>query len=94
MVADMCNSAQGMMFPLGPGDLHLPFICRRINHNQIKTYAELFPYIPVGRLLNTSYPLQYELNMAIRSEDTFVPNLQKVSFVSAQDASAYNEDVK
>ncbi|GAA4313911.1 FMN-binding glutamate synthase family protein [Mucilaginibacter gynuensis] len=72
-----------------PCDLHRQFIYRRISPNQIQTYAQLFPYIPIGSLLKTPYPLQYELDMAISSEHTFVPDYNKVGAVEYGGASAY-----
>jgi glutamate synthase domain-containing protein 2 len=64
-----------------PCDLHRAYIYRRVSANQIQTYAELFPYIPVGSLLKTPYPAQFEFDMAISSEDTFVPDYSKVGSV-------------
>lgn len=64
-----------------PCDLHRAYIYRRISPNQIQTYAELFPYIPIGSLLQTPYPAQFELDMALSSEDTFVPDYSKVGSV-------------
>jgi glutamate synthase domain-containing protein 2 len=64
-----------------PCDLHRAYIYRRISANQIQTYAELFPYIPIGSLLQTPYPAQFEFDMAISSEDTFVPDYSKVGSV-------------
>ena len=72
-----------------PDDIHRSFIYRRINQSQILTYGELFPYIPKGSLLKTPYPLQFEMDMTISSENTFVPDYSKVSSVSSEDASAY-----
>jgi glutamate synthase domain-containing protein 2 len=64
-----------------PDDIHRSFIYRRISHNLIQTYSELFPYIAKRSLLETPYPKNFELDMAISSEETFVPNYDKVSFV-------------
>jgi len=64
-----------------PCDLHRAYIYRRTSANQIQTYAELFPYIPIGSLLQTPYPAQFEFDMAISSEDTFVPDYSKVGSV-------------
>ena len=72
-----------------PDDIHRMFIYRRVSSNQIQTYAELFPYIPKGSLLKTPYPSIFELDMALSSETTFVPNYNLVSTVSSEDASAY-----
>jgi glutamate synthase domain-containing protein 2 len=72
-----------------PDDLHRMFIYRRVSNNQIQTYGELFPYIPKGSLLKTPYPLSFELDMAISSENTFVPDYTKVSQVASTEASAF-----
>jgi glutamate synthase domain-containing protein 2 len=72
-----------------PDDLHRMFIYRRVSNNQIQTYGELFPYIPKGCLLKTPYPASFELDMAISSEKTFVPDYNKVSQVDSTEASAY-----
>jgi len=72
-----------------PCDIHRMFIYRRVSNNQIQTYGELFPYIPKGSLLKTPYPLSFEMDMAISSEENFVPDYTKVSTVSSEDASAY-----
>lgn len=72
-----------------PDDIHRSFIYRRINHSQIQTYSELFPYIPKKSLLATPYPSQFELDMAISSEHTFMPDYNKVSQVEISVATAY-----
>jgi hypothetical protein len=72
-----------------PNDIHRVFIYRRINHSQIQTYAELFPYTQKGSLLNTPYPLNFEMDMAISSAESFVPDYNKVSAVDSVEASAY-----
>ncbi|WP_158994811.1 FMN-binding glutamate synthase family protein [Mucilaginibacter sp. L196] len=72
-----------------PADIHRMFIYRRVSSSQIQTYGELFPYIPKGSLLNTPYPSTFELDMAISSETTFVPNYTLVSQVDSTEASAY-----
>ncbi|MEO6151354.1 MAG: FMN-binding glutamate synthase family protein [Mucilaginibacter sp.] len=64
-----------------PDDIHRQFIYRRVSANQVQTYDELFPYIPQGSLLNTPYPVHFEKDMAISSEDTFVPDYSKVGHV-------------
>ncbi|MES2277354.1 MAG: FMN-binding glutamate synthase family protein [Bacteroidota bacterium] len=64
-----------------PCDLHRNFIYRRVSPNQIQTYAELFPYIPKGSLLQTPYPKAFEMDMTISCTETFVPDYSKVSMV-------------
>jgi glutamate synthase domain-containing protein 2 len=72
-----------------PCDLHRMFIYRRVNASQIQTYAELFPYIPKGSLLNTPYPQSFEMDMTLSSAETFVPDYSKVSQVELTTSSAY-----
>jgi glutamate synthase domain-containing protein 2 len=72
-----------------PGDIHRMFIYRRVSHSEIKTYAELFPYLPKGSLLKTPYPSSLEMDMAISNADNFVPDYSKVSQVDITEASAY-----
>lgn len=72
-----------------PADIHRSFIYRRVSANQIQTYSELYPYIPKGSLLQTPYPKQYEVDMAISSAETFVPDYNKVSMVDLPSATAY-----
>ena len=62
-----------------PCDLHRSFIYRRISANMIQTYAQLFPYIPKASLLATPYPAQYEMDMALSSADTFIPDYNAIS---------------
>jgi glutamate synthase domain-containing protein 2 len=73
-----------------PADIHRSFIYRRVSANLIQTYAELYPYIPKGSLLQTPYPKQYEVDMAISSAETFVPDYNKVSLVDLPSATACN----
>lgn len=72
-----------------PCDLHRMFIYRRVNASQIQTYAELFPYIPKGSLVNTPYPQSFEMDMTLSSAETFVPDYSKVSQVELTTSSAY-----
>jgi glutamate synthase domain-containing protein 2 len=72
-----------------PCDLHRMYIYRRINHSQILTYGELFPYIPKGSLLNTPYPASFEFDMAISKEDTFVPDYSGVTNIDYSNVSSY-----
>jgi hypothetical protein len=72
-----------------PDDIHRAFIYRRISPNRIQTYAESYPNIPEGSLLETPYPLQYELDMAISSSETFMPVYSNISKVETFAASPY-----
>jgi glutamate synthase domain-containing protein 2 len=53
--------------------LHRGLIYRRVSHGQIQTYAEAFPYILKGCLLEAPYPEQYVFDMINCNEDTFEP---------------------
>ncbi|MBK0379081.1 FMN-binding glutamate synthase family protein [Mucilaginibacter segetis] len=91
------SSAMQMMGAAGmrhPDDLHRMFIYRRINHSQILTYAQLFPYIPKGSLLNTPYPQNFEYDMAISNEDSFAPDYDKVGMVEIGGSSPYKAGVE
>ena len=59
-----------------PGKLHRSYIHRRISAAEIKTYAEIYPYILRGCLLEAPYPPQYELDMANSVETTFAPAIK------------------
>ena len=72
-----------------PDEIHRSFIYRRIGPNMIQTYAESYPYIPIGSLLETPYPLQYELDMALSTADTFLPQFNNVGSVEMHSASGY-----
>ncbi len=64
-----------------PDDLHRSFIYRRVSHSLVQTYTDLFPYIPKGSLLETPHPMRFEIDMSISSEDTFLPDYDRVSQV-------------
>ena len=72
-----------------PNDIHRSFIYRRIGPNMIQTYAESYPYIPIGSLVDTPYPLQYELDMALSTPETFKPQFNNVGSVEMHSASSY-----
>ncbi|MDB5014717.1 MAG: glutamate synthase [Daejeonella sp.] len=74
-----------------PDDIHRSFIYRRIGPNMIQTYAESYPYIPIGSLVDTPYPLQYELDMALSTPETFIPQFQNVGSVEMHSASSYTD---
>jgi hypothetical protein len=56
-----------------PSKLHRSYIYRRVSAGQIQTYAETYPYILRGSLLEPPYPEIYELDMANCNEETFLP---------------------
>ncbi|HEU4716636.1 MAG TPA: FMN-binding glutamate synthase family protein [Bacteroidia bacterium] len=59
-----------------PGKLHRSHIYRRISPGEIRTYAETYPYILRGCLLEPPFPAQYELDMANCHEETFESAIQ------------------
>ncbi len=54
-----------------PKQLHRSHIYRRINDGQIKTYAEIYPYMLKGCLSEAPYPVDYEFDMVNSSAETF-----------------------
>jgi glutamate synthase domain-containing protein 2 len=59
-----------------PSKLHRSFIYRRVSAGQIQTYAETYPYILRGSLLEAPFPAGWELDMQNCHEETFEPALQ------------------
>ncbi|MFL5765794.1 MAG: FMN-binding glutamate synthase family protein [Bacteroidia bacterium] len=54
-------------------DLSRHLIYRRVNAGEIKTYAETYPYILRGSLIEAPFPENYQYDMANCNEETFVP---------------------
>jgi glutamate synthase domain-containing protein 2 len=54
-----------------PDKLHRSHIYRRVSANQIQTYAEMYPYLLKGSLLEAPYPQGWELNVMHSNEETF-----------------------
>lgn len=54
-----------------PDNLHRSHIYRRVSPNQIQTYAEMYPYLLKGSLLEAPYPQGWELHVMHSSADTF-----------------------
>lgn len=54
-----------------PDNLHRSHIYRRVSANQIQTYAEMYPYLLKGSLLEAPFPAGWELDMMNSSEETF-----------------------
>ena len=71
-----------------PEEIQRSYVYRRVGPNRIQTFAETYPEIPEGSLLQTPYPSQYELDMALSSSSTFLPVFENVAKVKAQDASS------
>lgn len=54
-----------------PSNLHRSHIYRRVSANQIQTYAEMYPYLLKGSLLEAPYPKGWELEVMHSSEESF-----------------------
>ena len=54
-----------------PDHLHRSHIYRRVSANQIQTYAEMYPYLLKGSLLEAPYPQGWEMLVMHSSEETF-----------------------
>ncbi len=61
-----------------PGQLHRWHIHRRIAPSHIETYADSYPYIRTGSLLQEPYPEKYQFAMNISRADTFEPDFELV----------------
>jgi glutamate synthase domain-containing protein 2 len=84
---------------LGAAGLHHPYqltrayINRRVAPNVMQSYMESFPYIPEGSLLQTPYPLRFELGMALSTSASFAPTDYKVSRVDYAHANSFSDDL-
>ncbi len=76
-----------------PGQLSRAYINRRVSPNVMQSYLETFPYIPAGSLLQTPYPVRFELGMALSSSSSFAPTDYKVSAVDYSHANPYNDEL-
>lgn len=74
-----------------PYQLTRAYINRRIAPNMMQSYMESFPYIPEGSLLQTPYPLRFELGMALSTSASFMPTDYKISQVDYAHANPFNE---
>jgi glutamate synthase domain-containing protein 2 len=72
-----------------PYQLTRAYINRRISPNVMQSYIESFPYIPEGSLLETPYPVRYELGMALSTAKSFNPTEYKVSQVDYAHANSF-----
>lgn len=59
-----------------PKKLHRSHIYRRVSANQIQTYAEMYPYLLRGSLLEAPYPSGWELSVMHSNESTFESAVQ------------------
>ena len=72
------KSAVELMAASGINDtkkLHRSYIYRRISASQIQTYAEMYPNVLRGALLEAPFPPGWELDMMHSSEETFEPSI-------------------
>ena len=60
-----------------PDFMHRSHIFRRVSANQIQTYAELYPYLLKGSLLEAPYPSGWELDVMNSSEASFESNISR-----------------
>ncbi len=56
-----------------PEKLHRSMIYRRVNAGEIKTYAETYPYVLRGSLLEPPFPESFQHDLANCNEESFVP---------------------
>jgi glutamate synthase domain-containing protein 2 len=54
-----------------PSQLHRSHIYRRVSANQIQTYAEMYPYMLKGALLEAPFPPGWELEVMHSTEESF-----------------------
>ncbi|RZM22135.1 MAG: FMN-binding glutamate synthase family protein [Pedobacter sp.] len=85
---------------LGAAGLHHPhqltraYVNRRVAPNVTQSYIETFPYIPEGSLLQTPYPIRFELGMALSSSQTFRPTDYKISPVDYAHANSFSDTLE
>jgi len=74
------KSAVELMGAAGISDtskMHRSFIYRRVSAAEIKTYAETYPYILRGSLLEAPYPEQYQYDLSNSSDESFEPLIKR-----------------
>ena len=59
-----------------PHKLHRLHIYRRVSANQIQTYAEMYPHVLKGSLLEAPFPEGWELDMMNSNAETFDSSIQ------------------
>jgi len=74
-----------------PYQLTRAYINRRIAPDVMQSYMESFPYVTAGSLLQTPYPVRFELGMALSTSASFVPTDYKVSMMDYVHASSYSQ---
>ncbi|RZK81262.1 MAG: FMN-binding glutamate synthase family protein [Pedobacter sp.] len=74
-----------------PYELTRAYINRRMAPNVMQSYMETYPYIPVGSLLKSPYPIRFELGMALSTSESFAPTDYRVSLVDYAHANSFND---
>ncbi|MES2826630.1 MAG: FMN-binding glutamate synthase family protein [Bacteroidota bacterium] len=75
-------------------ELTRAYVNRRVAPNTMQSYMESFPYIPEGSLLQSPYPLRFELGMALSTSASFVPTDYKVSLIDYTHANSYSDTME
>lgn len=74
------KSAAELMAAAGighPKHLHRSHIYRRISASKIQTYAEMYPYVLRGSLVEAPFPPGWELDMMQSSDETFSSHIAR-----------------
>lgn len=74
-------------------ELTRAYVNRRVAPNIMQSYMETYPYIPENSLLQTPYPLRFELGMALSTSASFVPTDYKVSLVDYAHANSFSDSI-
>ncbi len=62
------------------GQINRNTINRRVSANEVRNYAEIYPYISKGCLLfDDSIPDKYDKDMSVADPDTFIPRFVEVN---------------
>jgi hypothetical protein len=69
------------------------YVNRRMAPNIMQSYMETYPYIPEGSLLQTPYPIRFELGMALSTSKSFAPTDYKVSLVDYAHANSFSDSI-
>lgn len=74
------KSAMELMGAAGISDtskMHRSMIYRRVSASEIRTYAQTYPYILRGSLLEQPYPEHYQFDLSNCTEETFEPLIKR-----------------
>lgn len=69
------------------------YVNRRVAPNVMQSYMETYPYIPEGSLLQSPFPIRFELGMALSTSESFAPTDYKVSLVDYTHANSFNDTI-